>query len=391
MTIACPAYAQDVVIKPILEARTRLEVADQDGIADGATAVTLRSRAGLTLATGKWSALIEGQLNVALVEHYYDGLHGTQSRPLVSDPQNLGLSRAQIQYRDKGLAVTAGRQRIALDDERFVGASPFRQNGQTFDAVRIEWTGVPKLKVDVTYAWGVRTIWGIDGVGARQPGVSGDNIFANIGYASPIGTITGFAYLVDQDAAAVQGFRLSNQSYGGRLAGSRKIGPKAKLNYALSYARQSDYHRNPNSYDAEYYLIDGSVELGNVKLGGTYEVLGASNGVALTSFQTPVGTGFRFQGWAGKFGPTPPDGLRDLFGTFTYTLPSAGKFKAITLQASYHRFTSDRLYRPYGTEIDLLGSAKLGRYTFSARYADYKADGFATDTQKFWLQVDWAF
>ncbi len=388
---AGPAYAQDVTFKPILEARTRLEIVDQAGLADGATAVTLRVRAGGTITRKRVSALFEGQANVALADDFYDGLHGAATRPLVADPQNIGVSRAQIQYRDKAVAVTVGRQRIALDDERFIGASAFRNNSQSFDAVRVEWTAVPKLKVDISYAWSVRTIWGVDGTGARQPAVSGDNVFANISYATPAGTLTGFAYLVDQDEAAVQGFRLSNQSYGARLAGSRKIGPSAKLNYALSYARQSDYHRNPNTYDASYYLIDGSVELGGFKLGGTYEVLGASSGAALTSFQFPVGTGFRYQGWAGKFGPTPPDGVRDLFGTATYTLPAAGRFKAVTFQASYHRFTSDRLYRPYGSEIDLLGSAKLGRYTLSARYAGYKADGFATDTDKFWLQVDWAF
>ncbi len=57
------------------------------------------------------------------------------------------------------MALTAGRQRIALDDERFVGSVGFRQNAQAFDAVRLEWTGVPKLRLDVSYAWNVRTIW----------------------------------------------------------------------------------------------------------------------------------------------------------------------------------------------------------------------------------------
>ena len=62
---------------------------------------------------------------------------------------------------------------------------------------------------------------------------------------------------------------------------------------------------------------------------------------------------------------------------------------AITLQAAYHRFESDRVVRHYGNEIDLLASAKLRRTTISVRYADYNADKFATDTKKFWLQMDW--
>jgi len=34
--------------------------------------------------------------------------------------------------------------------------------------------------------------------------------------------------------------------------------------------------------------------------------------------------------------------------------------------------------------------AGVGRETFAARFADYKAKQFATDTRKFWLSVDWA-
>ena len=29
-----------------------------------------------------------------------------------------------------------------------------------------------------------------------------------------------------------------------------------KLSYAASYAAQSDYHRNPSNYSADYYLLE---------------------------------------------------------------------------------------------------------------------------------------
>jgi hypothetical protein len=119
-------------------------------------------------------------------------------------------------------------------------------------------------------------------------------------------------------------------------------------------------------------------------------VLGADKGVALAAFETPIATGFKFQGWADKFLTTPPDGVRDLYGNLGYGWKQAGPFKALTLQAVYHRFASDRHSRLYGDEIDLLASAKLGKTSLSARYADYQADGFATDTRKFWLQLDWS-
>ncbi|MBJ6121757.1 alginate export family protein [Sphingomonas mollis] len=386
--IASPAAAQTITVTPLVDVRLRHEHVDQDGIAANADATTIRIRSGVQASTGHWSATVEAQGNLAIVGDYYDGLNGTASRPLIADPQNVALYLAQVQYRTPALAITAGRQRIALDDERFVGNAPFRQNAQTYDAVRVEWIGVPNLKADVTYAWDVRTIWGIDGVGTRQQGIGGDNVFANIGYRTPIGTVTGFAYLVDQDEVLVQGYRLSSQTYGARFAGTRPIG-KAKLAYQASYARQSDYHRNPIDYAADYYLADIGLDLNGPKLGAGYEVLGASSGTALTSFQTPLSSLFKFQGWVDKFLTTPADGIRDVYGSAGYGWKAIGALQAVSLQAVYHRFESDRAVRHYGNEIDLLASARVGRTTASVRYADYDADRFGNDTRKLWLQLDW--
>lgn len=386
---ATPAVAQTVTLAPVVDARLRYEMVDQDAIAINADALTMRLRAGVQTSSGRWSALAVAQGNLAIVSNYYDGLHGSATRPLVADPQSVGLYLAQVQYRTPAIAITAGRQRIALDDERFVGNAPFRQNAQTYDAVRIEWTAVRNFKADVTYAWDVRTIWGIDGLGARQQGIGGNNVFANFGYKTPIGTATGFAYLIDPDEAAVQGYRLSSQTYGARFAGAQSIG-RAKISYQASYARQSDWHRNPNHYAADYYLADLALDLNGPKLGAGYEVLGASGGAALTSFQTPLSSLFKFQGWTDKFLTTPADGVRDAYASAGWGWKTIGALKGVSLQGGYHRFESDRLVRHYGNEVDLLAAAKLGRTTATLRYADYDADLFAVDTRKLWLQLDWA-
>ncbi len=382
------AHAQDVTLKPLGEARFRYEQVNQDGLAADADALTLRLRAGVEAKAGRWSALVEGQGTLAIVDEYFDGLHGAPTRPLVADPDNIALARAQLRYASPSFAVTAGRQRIGFDDERFVGSVGFRQNGQSYDAVRAEITPAKGVKADLAYAWSVRTIWGIDGGGARQQAVSGDNLFANLSAQTPAGKIAAFAYLVDQDEAAMQGFRMSSQSYGVRLDGSQPLGT-AKVAYQLSYARQSDWHRNPNDYSADYWLADVAVDLGGPRVGVGYEILGADNGGALTSFQTPLATGFKFQGWADKFLTTPPDGVRDLYASAGWGWKAVGPLKAVTLQAVYHDYRSDRASRAYGDEIGLLASAKLGKFTASARYAHYDADTFATDTDKFWLQLDW--
>jgi hypothetical protein len=38
----------------------------------------------------------------------------------------------------------------------------------------------------------------------------------------------------------------------------------------------------------------------------------------------------------------------------------------------------------------MVASLRHGRTTFTARYARYRADTFAIDTDKFWLSLDWA-
>lgn len=385
--LATPAAAQ--TIAPLAEARLRYEHAEVDGIARDANAVTTRVRAGVSVADGRWSALAEAQGNLAIVGDYFDGLHPDPTRPLVADPQSIGLYRAQVQYKAPGVTLTGGRQRIVLDDERFVGAAAIRNNGQTFDAVRAELSPIKGLKADVTYAWAVHTVWGIDGNGARQGVIDGDNVFATLAYATPVGTLTGFAYLVDQDETAVQAYRLSSQSYGVRFAGSRALGP-ARLAYQASFARQSDWHRNPNDYTADYWLADVAAVFAGPRLGAGYEVLGAGDGRAFTSFQTPLASVFKFNGWAEKFTPKPGDGLRDLYASGGWAWKQVGRARNLGVTAIWHRFHSDRLVRHYGNELDLLAQATLGHTTASLRLADYRADKAATNTRKLWLQLDWA-
>lgn len=386
------AAAQEVRVTPLADVRLRYELVDQDGFVRNANALTLRVRPGVQLTSGHWSALIEGEGTLAIVDDYNDGTNGHTAFPLVVDPRNAELNRAQIRYTGtNGLAMTAGRQLIELADQRFVGSGSFRQNQQTFDAVRIQWGRPTGFNADVTYALSDRTVNGRHGAGVRQTAVSGDNLFVLLGYHTRIGAFSGFAYLVDQDEAAVQGFRLSSQTYGLRFSGSTPLGPGVTLAYTASYARQSDYHRNPNAYAANYWLGEAALTARGFTFTGGYEVLGADRGVALTSVQTPLAALFKFNGWADKFTTTPPNGLRDLYGTLGYVWRRAGPpVDALGLSATWHRFESDRLDQHYGNELDLLASLRHGRTTFSVRYARYRAAAFATDTDKFWLTVDWA-
>ena len=390
--IAAPSFAAGISVKPLLDTRLRWENVDQDGTAKDADAVTIRARMGAEFKSGDWSLLGEGESTVPLVEHYFSGLNGKTQYPIVADPANFELNRLQLQYKGiKKTTFTVGRQRINIEDQRFVGSVGWRQNEQTFDAARVEY-GTPKgLQLDLTYAWSDRTIWGIDGKGARQQAISGDNVFGMASYPTPIGKLSVFAFLIDQDEAAVQGFRLSSQTYGARLAGSRPLSKKEKLTYAFSYARQGDYHRNPNDYHADYVLAEIGAEISAWKIGMGYELLGADKGVAFTSFQTPLATLHKFQGWADKFLTTPPNGIQDYYGQAGYGWKKVAGLDAINAQLVYHRFDSARLGLHYGDEWDALLSAKKGKWTATAKFASYNADRFATDTRKLWLQLEWAY
>jgi len=390
---ASMAHAQDIALKPLIDARLRYEHADQDGIADDADAVTLRIRSGVQASAGPLSALVEVEGTIPFTTSYNDGFNGRLT-PLVPDPGNIELNRAQLSYAAKGLKLVVGRQVLDFADQRFVGPAAWRQNEQTFDAVRLQYSGLGGLKgltLDAAYSWSVRTVNGIQGTPARPQSIGGNNWFGTIGYATPVGTLSGFAYLVDQDSAELSGFRLSSQTYGARFAGSRPLSKDLKLSYIASYARQSDYARNPNRYAANYWLGEASLAGKVLSATAGYEVLGADKGVALTSVQTPLASFFKFQGWDSKFTVTPPNGLRDAYATVGANWKGQGWVSSYGLGATYHHFDSDRLSLHYGDELDLIASAKVKRYTLAARFAHYRADTFATDTDKVFLTVDWVY
>jgi hypothetical protein len=390
--LVLPAGAQAQDIKPLFDARLRWENVDQDGFSRQADAATFRLRAGADLTSGDWSLLAEGEATGAPIGRYDNGFNNKVQYPIVADPENIELNRLQLQYRGLRKAlVTFGRQRINIEDQRYVGAVGWRQNEQTFDAVRLEYGDAKDLRADLIYSWSVRTIWGIDGRDARQQAIGGNNVFAVVSHPTPVGTLSGFAFLVDQDEAAVQGYRLSSKSLGVRLAGTRQIASMAKVSYALSHARQSDWRRNPNDYHASYWLAEAGVELGAARFGLGHERLGADRGLPLTSFQTPLATLHKFQGWADKFLTTPPNGIRDSYASAGYGWKKVAGVDAINAGIIHHRFRSDRLGIHYGNEWDAMLSAQKGRWTATAKLAAYGADAFATDARKIWLQLEWAY
>jgi hypothetical protein len=402
--IATPAVAQEVTFKPLVDARLRYETVDQDGPAPitkdkDADALTMRLRVGGELTKGHWSVLgeMEGMLAIAGDYNAFPFAPATgvsdqrkPSYPVIADPENVALNRAQIQYKSTAITATLGRQRINLDDQRFVGSVAWRQNEQTFDAMRVEARIGPVL-LDGTYALAQRTIYGIDA--RERQSYGGDFIFLGAGVKTRKFAVKGFAYLLDYDEGFF--FTNSSQTYGARATTTLPIGKKMKWTLTGSYAHQSNYGLNPTHYDADYVLAEGVIDYAGFKLTGGYELMG-SDRHANFAFQTPMATLHKFDGWADKFLTTPTTGIQDYYAGIGYSWPKLGKTGPLVAGFTFHRFDSDRNSIHYGDEYDAQVSLKLNKHmTALVKYADYERNGIASfagdaTTKKFWAEVDYA-
>jgi hypothetical protein len=313
---------------------------------------------------------------------YNSTLNGRTQYPVVADPGDIAAVN-RFAFSNKSLAKTAltlGRQRIVLDDHRFVGNVGWRQHEQTYDALRAVRAG-SAIKLDLTYANQVNRIFGPDSpVGNWH----GDLVLANVSLEKPWGTLTFFDYSIDlEDALAA-----STNTAGVRLTGSQPLGAMTGL-YTLSYASQQDAGGNPASFTEDSYLLEGGLKFGNLTASAGYEIL-AGNGT--TSFQTPLATLHAFQGWADKFLTTPANGIEDIYLKLGYqTAGAVGPFTSIAALAVLHEFNADFGSAHYGDELDLQLVARADRVTLTLKYATYEADALFTDTDKFWLSMDYAF
>lgn len=375
-------------VKPILDARLRYENVDQPAL--DADALSFRLRAGAEAIYGHFSLLAEAEGTAAIVDDYNAfpfALPGEkQWRPdhsVIADPENIEINRLQLQYKADGATVTLGRQRINLDDQRWVGSVGWRQNEQTFDAVRGE-VKVGPISGDLTYAIKQRTIFGSD-AGPRTA-LDGHFIFA--GLSSKVGPVQAkaFAYLLDYD----EQFFLANssQTYGIALSTVVPIATETKLSLRASYARQSDYSGNPFDYAADYWSLDASTTLAGFAISGGWEKLGGDNGRGL---QTPMATLHKFNGWADLFLTTPAAGLEDAYISVSRKFDKVKAVSGLNASVAFHQFDSDLGNIEYGTEWDASLGFNLGRVALLAKFASYIAKDFNVDTRKFWLQAEWSF
>jgi hypothetical protein len=375
---ATPAPAESGRL--LLEARTRLETLDQ-GQAEG-QALTSRVRLGWETPTiGRFTGLVEAEAVAVLIDDYADGVDPKPGRATIPDPENLELNRAQVTWSVSPAAeVVFGRQRIVLGNARHVGNSGWRQNEQTFDAVKL--VARPSARTSLTYAYVGRVNRTI-GRDHSQGVWRGDIHLAQADLKSAGGQVTGYAYLLDFDTARAQ----SSATYGLRWSGERPVAKRLSATWELEYARQTDWGSNPDEFDLDYVLVVGGVRTATSSVGLVFERL---DGDGRRGFQTPLASAHGFQGWSDVIGATPAYGVSDIYLRANKTFQAP---RPIRLAGELHDFRdADAAFR-LGREVDVSAAVSLSKpLSLEAGVARFDSTAPSyPDATRAWLSLDWKY
>lgn len=309
-----------------------------------------------------------------------DVTHITEFEGGVADAESTEVNQAYLAYTTGATTFKYGRQRILLDNQRFVGGVGFRQNEQTYDGISVSDASIADTNLFLAHIHNVNRIFGEDSPAGDH---SSDTYLLNAKYSGfSAGTLSGYAYLLDNEDAAV----FSTDTYGLRFTGSQ-----AALSYTLEYATQSSAANNPADYDADYLLAEASYKLGPVSLAGGYELLGADG--ANGQFITPLATLHKFQGWTDMFlgggSGNIAGGIEDIYVSLGTSLGG------VKFALNYHQLNSDDTgvsgMDKLGSETGFLVGGKLAGVNLSMKYSAYSADEFSVDTDRLWLTAEAQF
>ena len=402
-----PTFSDQVAAgKLILEVRARYESVDQTKTAtlkDDASAFTIRTRLGWETAEFHGvKGLIEFEdVRQAGSEHYAVNVPGAATPPLngadkarypiVNDPDVTELNRAQLTWTPSAaLQVTAGRQRILLDDQRFVGNVGWRQDEQTFDAIRTD-VALGRFKATYAYVSHVNRI-----LGELRDWDSDSHLLNATWSPAEALRLQGFVYALDFGNSAVN----SSLTKGVKASGKTWVG-LYQLAYNATYAKQSDYHHNTPNFDLAYFGGDiaGTFDIYTVK--ASYESL---EGDGTRGFTTPLATVHAFQGWSDAFvspggNKSFVDGIEDANLSFN----AKPRFKRTyffntDILVRYHDFNDQRTGADLGHEWDVaLAAAITPKLSIQLKYADFQREktvpaGTATPTAsrtKAWFTLEY--
>ena len=179
--------------------RLRFENADADDSAnnDSAQALTLRTRLLYqTKGVDGISAHIEFEDVRALlgVNDYADlgtVSNGKTNVDVIADPEMTEVNEAYLKYNMDNIEIKAGKQRIVYDNMRFVGHVGWRQDDQTFDALKGTYTS-GDMVLSAAY------IDQVNGINGDYSKADKNDVLINASYKLGIpGKLTGYVYQLD--------------------------------------------------------------------------------------------------------------------------------------------------------------------------------------------------
>ena len=365
----------------VVDLRYRWAHIDQAGYTKPANANTLRFTLGyLWKLTPEWSAYAEGTRVFAMFgEHYNTGANGNTHRPSEGDPPSSEVSSAWVAWDNGTASARAGRQYVSLDNDRFFTPGLWRQNPQSFDAVAASLKLDTGTTIKYFYLDEAQRSVGHDYPDPTQREWQLDANLIHIDQKLPLGTLTGYDYLVEND---------TNAKYSWRTAGLRWVGKYqfgntgTALGWTAEGAHQDSWRNNPQRYSANYHLFELSYGFSwaSLKLGD--EVLGGNGKYA---FSSPYGSNHGFDGWTSQFKNTPPNGLEDRY------VAAFGKIdQRLTWSVTFHNFFAERVNQRYGSELNAMVNYALRKdLSVELDYADYHRNTFGTDERALWLTLEY--
>jgi hypothetical protein len=386
------AFEDDLVS---LSLRYRYEGVDDDAQTRDATANTLKTSLTIAPKLNDWLFLAQ----VDDVRHingtrFNDTRNGKGDRyPTVADPNGTDINQLFVRYNGfTDTELTVGRRQIVRANKRFIGGVEWRQNEQTFDTASAEYN-TDKLDLFYAYVSNVERIFGPDS-GTPPDNLDSDTHLFDGSYTfTPALKLGAYAYFMDFEDDAPG---LSNQTLGLRATGKVGSADDINMDYQAEFATQKDHADNTVDYDADYYLLDATLNISKFGLRAGYEVLGGDRsavnsdpaGKTGQAFQTPLATLHKFQGWADKFLATPTAGIQDSY------LGATANFLGAKFSLYYHDFEAEEGSADYGSEVDASALWKIGKhYSVLLKAAKFDADSSSalTDSTKVWgqLQASW--
>jgi hypothetical protein len=320
-------------------------------------------------------------------------------------------------------SVKLGRQSIIYDNHRWVGDIVWRNNNQSYDALRIDNSSIKNVNLSYSNIKKAKRTFGEASPFNEWKFNNGHLI--NVSYKFPIGKLVGYGYLLDfkdnhrtpfpEGVGKGPGIvNFDSDTWGLRFFGKYPLGNAFDLLYDVEYANQDPTDSaSPALDDNNYTNIELGVRFGGTRVDGlglmpigepTYILeIGQETleGNGVNALQTPLATVHAFNGWTDKFvgapggSETPVNGLVDTSLTATVLGLGAKFIGKNKIVFQYHDYESDRGSTDYGKEWgilwakpDLFGNENvLG----AIKYADYDADDFSDDTEKFWFLMQYRF